>query len=106
MAQQNSGKLVAGVREVHDGMLYDIDTAVQIASDRFWDGRNWERNGRNTYLFKTSNGRFFLRHITQWQSEGNYLEPINLDDAKRYFESLPERYESWEEAFGEELPKA
>jgi len=32
------------------GKLYDTEKAQVVASDRYWDGSNWERHGRSTLL--------------------------------------------------------
>jgi len=89
------------MQQIIEGKLYDTDTATLIASDRYWDGSNWERHGRNTYLYKTPNGRFFAHHTTCWQGERNYIEPLTREDAKRLYEELPECEQDFEEAFGE-----
>jgi hypothetical protein len=61
-----------------------------IASDAYWDGHNWERRGRNTYLYRTAKGNYFAQHLTQWQGELDRLEPLTLDEAVNLWESLPE----------------
>lgn len=64
------------MKQVIDGLLYDTETATLIADDRFWDGHNWERHGRNTSLYKTKKGAYFLEHTTFWQGERDHLEAI------------------------------
>lgn len=102
----NIKKEKQGIREVHNGLMYDIDTAKEIASDRYWDGRNWERCGRNTFLYLTEKGRYFIRHSTYWQGEIDHLEPISKKRAKRLYEILPEHNASYEEAFNEKVEEA
>lgn len=41
------------MKQVISGIKYDTEKAVIIADDCYWDGHNWERNGRNTFLYKT-----------------------------------------------------
>jgi len=41
------------VRQIVDGKVYDTEKAELVAHDRYWDGHNWDRRGRNTYLYKT-----------------------------------------------------
>jgi len=94
------------VKAVIDGRLYDTDKAKLVASDRYWDGSNWERHGRNTMLYKTVKGAFFLHRTTQWQGERESIEPLAADDAKEYYERLPEYEIEYAEAFGEEPEEA
>lgn len=89
------------MQQIIDSKVYDTDTATLITSDRYWDGSNWERHGRNTYLYKTPNGRFFAHHTTCWQGERDHIEPLTLEDAKRLYEQLPEYALDFEAAFGE-----
>jgi len=89
------------MRRVIDGKMYDTEKAQLVASDRYWDGSNWDRKGRNTYLYKTAKGNFFLYHTTGWQGERDHIEPVTLEEAKWHYEQLPEYEMEWEEAFGE-----
>ena len=88
------------MRQVVNGKLYDTEKAQLVASDRYWDGHNWERHGRNTYLYKTAKGNFFLYHTTLWQGE-RAIEPVSKEEAKAYYEQLPGHEMEYEEAFGE-----
>lgn len=94
------------MKQVIDGKVYDTETATIIASDRYWDGSNWERHGRNTYLYKTQKGNFFAYHTTQWQGEMNSIEALTVDEAKTLYERLPEADVDYEEAFGEKPEEA
>jgi hypothetical protein len=94
------------MRQIVGGIEYDTHTATLVTSDRYWDGHNWERRGRNIYLYKTRNGNFFLYHRTQWQGESDRLEPISIEEAKVWFEQLPEYEMGFKEAFGEEPEEA
>jgi hypothetical protein len=94
------------MKQIIDGKLYDTDKADLVASDRFWDGSNWERNGRNTYLYKTAKGNFFAYHTTQWQGERNTIEALTVEQAKELYERLPEAEMEYAEAFGEEPEEA
>ena len=89
------------MKQIIDRKEYDTDKAQLVASDRYWDGSNFERNGRNTYLYKTAKGNFFAMHTTQWQGERDTLEALTVDEAKDLYESLREREMSYEAAFGE-----
>ena len=82
------------------GKRYSTERAQLLASDRYWDGSNWERHGRNTYLYRTSHNRYFVVTVTCWQGERDTLEPVELDDAIALYEkSLPEHAITYEEAF-------
>jgi len=65
---------------------YDVKTATLIASDAYWDGHNWERHGRNTFLYRTPRGNYFRVLLTQWQGEQDTLEPLELDAAIELYE--------------------
>ena len=50
----------------------------------------YERNGRNRFLYRTKNGRYFLVTQTQVKGEGNALIPLTTEEAgKLYYEQLP-----------------
>lgn len=89
------GKMVRVVA----GKRYSTETATQIASDAYWDGRNWERRGRNTFLFRTPSGRYFQHTRTQWQGELDSLEPLDIEQAQALYEELPEHDLGFEDAF-------
>ena len=85
--------------KVIGGKRYNTATADLIASDAYWDGHNWERRGRNTFLFKTQKGNFFKVTKTQWQGEHDALVPLSQDEAIQLWENLPEHDCTFEEAF-------
>lgn len=85
--------------EVIGGKRYSTKTATMIASDAYWDGHNFERQGRNCFLYRTPNGAYFALHMTQWQGERDSLEPLDRDTAIELFEGLSEKEVSWQEAF-------
>ena len=94
------------MKQIINGKKYDTETGVMVASNHYWDGSNWDRHGRNTYLYKTPNGRFFLHHTTRWQGERDYIEDIPEEEAKNYYEQLPEHALEYAETFGEEPEEA
>jgi hypothetical protein len=89
------------MQQIIGGKRYDTETAALVASNYYWDGSNWQRRGRNMYLYKTPNNRFFLHHTTLWQGERDYLEAVGPNTAKTYYEELPEHVLDYETAFGE-----
>lgn len=94
------------MKQIIDRKEYDTEKAALVASDHFWDGSNFERSGRNTYLYKTQNGRYFAHHTTQWQGERDTIEALTIEEAKDLYEELPEHDLSFEAAFGEKVAEA
>jgi hypothetical protein len=88
------------MKRIIGGKVYNTETANQVASDCYWDGHNFERRGRNTYLYKTAKGNFFLHRTTLWQGERNTIEAIGKGEAKQWYEDLPETEMEYEDAFG------
>lgn len=88
------------MQRVVDGKRYQVATATLLADDQYWDGHNHERHGRNRFLYRTPNGRYFVVTLTMWQGEQDTLEPIEADEARQLFEGeLTEHAVSWEAAF-------
>lgn len=88
------------MQTIIDGKKYDTEKATLLASDRYFDGSNWERSGRNTYLYKSPRGAFFVHHTTCWHGERDTLELVDIDQAKELYESLLEREVDYKAAFG------
>lgn len=79
---------------------YSTHTATLIADDRYWDGHNLERGGRNTYLYRTPKGAFFVVNQTMWVHEQNSLVPVSLERAIELWEGpLKNRHVDFDEAF-------
>lgn len=71
-----------------DKVRYSVKDSTLIADNAYWDGHNFERQGRNTFLYRGKNGRYFAVHLTQWQGERDTLEPLSQDEAIRLYEEL------------------
>ena len=85
---------------VVDRTRYDVSKSQLLASDCYWDGSNFERHGRNTWLYRTANGRYFTVTKTQWQGERDSLTPVTLEEAIELYEyQLPEHEVEYEDAF-------
>ena len=85
---------------VVDRKRYSVETATMIAHDAYWDGHNFERHGRNTWLYRTPRGAYFLVTRTQWQGERDTLQPVDVENAiNRYELDLTEHDVSYEDAF-------
>lgn len=88
------------MQRIVGGIRYRVATATLLADDQYWDGHNYERRGRNRFLYRTSKGRYFVVTLTLWQGEQDALEPIDEAEARRlYEEDLSEHHVSWEDAF-------
>jgi len=88
------------MQKIIDGIRYDTEKATLIAHDVYWDGRGMERRGRNMWLYRTPNGRYFIVTGTLWQGERDTLRPVDEEEARRLFETvLPEHEVDYEEAF-------
>lgn len=87
---------------VVDRTRYDVSKSQLIASDCYWDGSNFERHGRNVFLYRTPGGRYFTVTLTQWQGERDTLTPVTLEEAIELYEhQLPEHEAEYSEAFPE-----
>lgn len=79
---------------------YSVATATLIAGNDYWDGHNFERSGRNMFLYRTPNGAYFTVTLSQWQGEQKSLDPVTLEEAISLYEgSLSEHEVSYAEAF-------
>lgn len=82
------------------GKRYSTVTAALLAGDDYYDGRSCLRNGRNTYLYRTGRGDYFLARRSQWVGETDRIEPISREEAMRAWESeLAEHRVGFSEAF-------
>jgi len=85
--------------EIISRRRYTTAAATLIAGNDYWDGHNYERSGRQTYLYLTPKGGYFAVHLTQWQGEQDRIEPLSVDEAVTLWESLTERRVEFSEAF-------
>ena len=94
--------------KIIDRKRYSVAAATLLASNAYWDGHNWERSGRNTFLYRTKNGAFFFVYLTQWQGEQDTLTPCGQDEAiEAYENNLTEHEIEYSEAFpGVEVQEA
>jgi len=92
-AHEKFEKIIGGTR-------YSVEKSTLIAHNYYWDGHNMERNGRNTFLYHTKNGRYFTVNLTQWQGERDTLTPVSTEEAQDLWETcLSEHSVEFEEAF-------
>ena len=87
------------IKRVIGGKRYDTNTATILASDEYWDGSNYERGGRNTHLYRSKGGAYFVVYSSQWQGESTKLIPLSREEAIELYEELHEQYVDYEEAF-------
>lgn len=90
----------AKMTRIIDRKKYSTESATLIASDEYWDGSNFERSGRNCFLYRTPNGAYFTVNLTQWQGERDMLTPVTQEEAIELFEGqLTEHQVKYAEAF-------
>jgi hypothetical protein len=65
---------------------YDTETSILISGDDHWDGHNWERRGRNIFLYRTDKGVYFTQVRTKWQGEDDHLDAVTQDEAIALFD--------------------
>jgi hypothetical protein len=85
--------------EVKNGKRYDVSKSTLLAGDDYWDGHNYERHGRNTFLYRTPKGNYFAIRLTRWQGEIDTLQALTQDEAVTLWDELPEKRVSFEAAF-------
>jgi hypothetical protein len=79
---------------------YSTRTGILLAGDDFWDGHNWERGGRNIFLYRTPKGAYFEVILTRIKGDEEGLMPLPQEEAIGMFEDfLTEHRVSFEEAF-------
>lgn len=96
----------SSMTRVVGGKRYSVSTATLLASDEYWDGHNFERRGRNTFLYRTRGGAYFAVTLTQWQGERDILEPLSREEAMELYERLPEHEVEYEDAFDTAVEEA
>ncbi len=82
-----------------EGKRYRTEGAELLASDVNSVGTSKEQVGRNTFLFRTSKGGYFMQHQTIWTGEQDSLTPLAREEAFRVFSELPAKTMEYEEAF-------
>lgn len=88
-----------GLTKVIEGKRYTVNTATLLADNDYWDGNNYTKGGRNTFLYKTRGGAFFQVNMTCCQGERDTITALTEDEAKQLYEDLPEKRIDYEQAF-------
>lgn len=71
-----------------DRKKYAVSTATLLCGDDYWDGHNFERHGRNCFLYRTPNNNYFFVNMSQWQGEDyQVIEPCTRDEAIEFYDS-------------------
>ena len=89
--------------QIIDRRRYSVATSTLLAGNDRWDGHNFERSGRNSFLYKTQLGAYFTVNLTQWQGEQDTLIPCSRDEAIEHFEEMTEHRVNFSEAFPDVL---
>ena len=85
--------------QIVDRKRYSTATATLLAGDDHWDGHNFERHGRNRFLYITPNGGYFVIDLTQWQGETDSLTPVSKGDAESLFSAMTDHRVDYADAF-------
>ncbi len=86
-----------------NGKLYLTEKSILIAGDDYWDGKSYERHGRNGFLYVTPEGEYFVVAQSLWKGDEEKLSPISKDTAIRLYENLLlEHRVSYHDAFSSE----
>jgi hypothetical protein len=90
-------------KQTVDGKRYSTQTSKLLCGDDYWDGHSWERSGTNTFLYRTRKGSYFKLHMTQWEGESDWIEPVDEGEAVEFFTACDpsEQRVKFEEAFPE-----
>jgi len=89
----------SGMTKIIDGKRYTVNTSTLLADNDYWDGNNFTKHGRNTFLYKTRGGAYFRVDMTCWQGEHDTIEALPTTEAMDLYERLPEKYVDYEKAF-------
>jgi len=91
------------IEQVIHGVKYDTEApgVTLVAGDDYIapNGRT-DRNGRNTLMYKTRKGSFFL--VKQYEANGGvngHIQPINERKAQHYWDVLTNQRVSFEKVF-------
>lgn len=94
------------MEQIVNRLRYDTDTATLLADDHYWDGNNWQRRGRNTFLYVTKKDNYFRYNTSQFEGERDEITPLARAEAMELYEELREHHQDWTEAFKEIVEEA
>lgn len=86
-----------------DRKRYSTATATLLCGDDRWDGHNFEKSGRQTFLYRTPGGAYFIVGLTQWQGEADGITPQSEELAMQFHEWC-QRYGNVRVAFEDAFP--
>lgn len=92
--------------KVIDGKRYTVNSSTLLADNDYWDGSNFTKNGRNTFLYRTRGNAYFRVDMTCWQGERDSINALTEQEAMELYEKLPEQYVEYEDAFGVVIEEA
>ena len=92
-------KLPESFTQIIGQKRYSVEKATLKAAYDYWDGHNFERHGRNTFLNRTPSGVYFTVTLTQWQDERDRLIPHPNGSVDLYDNCLMEHEVKYQEAF-------
>ncbi len=89
-----------GMTAVIKGRRYSVNTATLLAHNDYWDGNNFTKSGRNTWLYRTRGGAFFRADRTLWQGELDTIRALSESEAMELYDVLPVHVVEYGDAFG------
>jgi hypothetical protein len=74
-------------------------TSILLAADDTWNGATYEQAGRNTFLYRAHDGKFFKLMRSRWPEDPQGFKSLTLAEAAHLYDDLPEHYLTKAEAF-------
>jgi hypothetical protein len=78
-------------------------TSILLAGDDTWNGATYERFGRNTFLYRTHNGKFFKLMRSRWPEDPQGFKSLTMAEAAHLYDDLPEHYLTKAAAFPKKM---
>lgn len=63
------------MKKIINGRKYDTNTATRLFE-------TYSGVGCSGKLYRKNNGEFFVAHLTQWDGQSDWIEPISESEAK------------------------
>lgn len=87
------------IKKEIENKVFCTEKAVIIAHDFFWDGKSFERDGLNHYLYRSAGNEYFMVRLTIYPNEKNDLIPLKQKTAIDIYNLLPKKQIPFRESF-------